>query len=162
MKQAIRIGGYIGRGLLPGASTAAARLVAGRTPRPLLSRPPSALVGAATSSRHCVRHASTASAVAEDEDPVDFEEEEEVSQGPILRPYQEACVQECLANLAAGISRIGVSSPTGSGKVRSVELKVDMHITDAIVLTSRLQSSRPCSLGFPIYPTRSARKALAF
>ncbi len=33
-----------------------------------------------------------------------------------LRPYQEECVQECLQALQAGYTRIGVSSPTGSGK----------------------------------------------
>ncbi|KZT59816.1 P-loop containing nucleoside triphosphate hydrolase protein [Calocera cornea HHB12733] len=33
-----------------------------------------------------------------------------------MRPYQETCVQSCLDALAAGYTRIGVSSPTGSGK----------------------------------------------
>lgn len=33
-----------------------------------------------------------------------------------LRPYQEECIQECLAALESGVTRIGVSSPTGSGK----------------------------------------------
>ena len=41
-----------------------------------------------------------------------------LSSAPTLRPYQEECVEECLLSLAAGVSRIGVSSPTGSGKVR--------------------------------------------
>lgn len=33
-----------------------------------------------------------------------------------LRPYQELAVSECLSAIAAGITRIGVSAPTGSGK----------------------------------------------
>ncbi|KAF8327906.1 P-loop containing nucleoside triphosphate hydrolase protein [Cantharellus anzutake] len=33
-----------------------------------------------------------------------------------LRPYQEECIESCLDALRAGYSRIGVSSPTGSGK----------------------------------------------
>jgi len=33
-----------------------------------------------------------------------------------LRPYQEACLQACIDALDSGISRIGVSLPTGSGK----------------------------------------------
>lgn len=33
-----------------------------------------------------------------------------------LRPYQEACIQSCLDAIKSGHSRIGVSSPTGSGK----------------------------------------------
>lgn len=34
----------------------------------------------------------------------------------VLRPYQESCIQSCLDALRAGSTRIGVSSPTGSGK----------------------------------------------
>jgi len=34
----------------------------------------------------------------------------------VLRDYQEECVEACLAALREGTSRIGVSSPTGSGK----------------------------------------------
>lgn len=34
----------------------------------------------------------------------------------VLRPYQEACLDACTAALEAGVSRIGVSLPTGSGK----------------------------------------------
>lgn len=34
-----------------------------------------------------------------------------------LRPYQEECIQACLAKLGLGKTRIGVSLPTGSGKV---------------------------------------------
>jgi ATP-dependent helicase IRC3 len=34
----------------------------------------------------------------------------------VLRPYQEACLEACTGALASGISRIGVSLPTGSGK----------------------------------------------
>lgn len=33
-----------------------------------------------------------------------------------LRPYQEEAVGECLDSIANGVTRIGVSSPTGSGK----------------------------------------------
>nr|CDI57042.1 p-loop containing nucleoside triphosphate hydrolase protein [Melanopsichium pennsylvanicum 4] len=33
-----------------------------------------------------------------------------------LRPYQKECINDCLAALSSGITRIGVSSPTGSGK----------------------------------------------
>ncbi|KAG6912005.1 hypothetical protein DXG01_000253 [Tephrocybe rancida] len=33
-----------------------------------------------------------------------------------LRPYQEHCLDACLDALAAGVTRIGVSLPTGSGK----------------------------------------------
>ena len=35
---------------------------------------------------------------------------------PKLRPYQEECVQTCLDAIAAGTLRLGVSSPTGTGK----------------------------------------------
>lgn len=38
------------------------------------------------------------------------------SSGPELRPYQKECIAECLYALQQGYSRIGVSSPTGSGK----------------------------------------------
>lgn len=125
MKQAFRIGGYVARGSLLGAYMGSARLGIGRTARLPLTHTPAALGGAATSSGPLVRYASSAAAVAEVEEDEDFEDAE-VSQGPTLRPYQEACVQECLANLAAGISRIGVSSPTGSGKVRSDALRASL------------------------------------
>ncbi|CEH13958.1 p-loop containing nucleoside triphosphate hydrolase protein [Ceraceosorus bombacis] len=39
-----------------------------------------------------------------------------LNQGPKLRPYQEECVIECLQAISEGSKRIGVSSPTGSGK----------------------------------------------
>ncbi len=34
----------------------------------------------------------------------------------VLRPYQESAIDACLTAIAAGKTRIGVSSPTGSGK----------------------------------------------
>lgn len=34
----------------------------------------------------------------------------------VLRPYQEECVAICLEALRRGVSKLGVSSPTGSGK----------------------------------------------
>lgn len=34
----------------------------------------------------------------------------------VLRPYQESCLDACIAALDSGASRIGVSLPTGSGK----------------------------------------------
>lgn len=33
-----------------------------------------------------------------------------------LRPYQESCLQACTEAIASGITRVGVSLPTGSGK----------------------------------------------
>ncbi|KZT30598.1 P-loop containing nucleoside triphosphate hydrolase protein [Neolentinus lepideus HHB14362 ss-1] len=34
----------------------------------------------------------------------------------LLRPYQEACLDACTSALKSGLSRVGVSLPTGSGK----------------------------------------------
>lgn len=34
----------------------------------------------------------------------------------ILRPYQEICLRACLDAHRAGVSRVGVSLPTGAGK----------------------------------------------
>jgi ATP-dependent helicase IRC3 len=34
----------------------------------------------------------------------------------ILRPYQEICLRACLDAHSAGVSRVGVSLPTGAGK----------------------------------------------
>jgi len=42
--------------------------------------------------------------------------ESEASSSVVLRPYQEAAITSCLEALSAGLTRIGVSSPTGSGK----------------------------------------------
>lgn len=43
--------------------------------------------------------------------------QDEVGPGALmLRPYQETAISACLSALAAGHTRIGVSSPTGSGK----------------------------------------------
>ena len=38
------------------------------------------------------------------------------SSGITLRPYQESAIQACLTALDTGLTRLGVSSPTGSGK----------------------------------------------
>jgi superfamily II DNA or RNA helicase len=35
-----------------------------------------------------------------------------------LRPYQESCLVACVDALRAGVSRIGVTLPTGAGKTR--------------------------------------------
>jgi len=41
----------------------------------------------------------------------------EVNTNPVvLRSYQNECIQSCLEALASGVTRIGVSLPTGSGK----------------------------------------------
>lgn len=34
----------------------------------------------------------------------------------VLRPYQQSCLDACHASLRAGVTRIGVSLPTGAGK----------------------------------------------
>ena len=39
-----------------------------------------------------------------------------VSSAVTLRPYQEECVSACLNALSMGVSRMGVSMPTGAGK----------------------------------------------
>lgn len=49
----------------------------------------------------------------------------------LLRPYQEHCLDACTDALAAGVSRIGVSLPTGSGKT-----------TVFISLLARIQSPK--------------------
>ncbi|TFK30314.1 DEAD box family helicase [Coprinopsis marcescibilis] len=48
----------------------------------------------------------------------------------ILRPYQEHCINSCLETLENGVSRIGVSLPTGSGKT-----------TVFVTLVSRLRAT---------------------
>ncbi|EPQ29959.1 uncharacterized protein PFL1_02631 [Pseudozyma flocculosa PF-1] len=58
--------------------------------------------------------------------------------GVQLRPYQEECIQECLAAISGGVTRIGVSSPTGSGKTT-----IFTHLIDRIPARSR---SSPTSL----------------
>lgn len=67
------------------------------------------------------RHAATATKSSAVAPPSLLEEEEELDpvtpQGGItLRPYQERAIQACVDALENGQTRIGVSSPTGSGK----------------------------------------------
>jgi len=50
------------------------------------------------------------------ESTVPIVEEESATSSVILRPYQEAAIISCLDALSTGLTRIGVSSPTGSGK----------------------------------------------
>jgi hypothetical protein len=52
----------------------------------------------------------------ESESTIPFRDEETTSSSVVLRPYQEAAITSCLEALSSGLTRIGVSSPTGSGK----------------------------------------------
>jgi superfamily II DNA or RNA helicase len=48
--------------------------------------------------------------------PLDETELAPTSTGFALRPYQHAAIEACLRALDSGLTRLGVSSPTGSGK----------------------------------------------
>jgi len=62
-----------------------------------------------------LRHAL--SRVGIDADTSSLDGETYGSPAPVtLRPYQETAMTSCLDALASGLTRIGVSSPTGSGK----------------------------------------------
>lgn len=50
------------------------------------------------------------------ESTIPFRDGETTSSSVVLRPYQEAAITACLEALSGGLTRIGVSSPTGSGK----------------------------------------------
>lgn len=50
----------------------------------------------------------------------------------VLRPYQQSCLDACHAALCAGVTRIGVSLPTGAGKT-----------TVFTTLLSQIPSPRP-------------------
>ena len=55
----------------------------------------------------------------EDDTSFNFEQVEKLVEdntGTTLRPYQETAVSACLSALSSGLTRLGVSSPTGSGK----------------------------------------------
>lgn len=69
------------------------------------------------------RFGSTAAAVRKTQDAPQLKVSAQPPPAPPptfrLRPYQEECVNSCLKTLIAdegGVTRIGVSSPTGSGK----------------------------------------------
>lgn len=67
-----------------------------------------------TTRLRCAPEATQAKAASAD----DFEGDETSSPPPRvkLRDYQEQAVKDCLDAIASGVTRIGVSSPTGSGK----------------------------------------------
>lgn len=52
----------------------------------------------------------------EQSDPPGFSGTELSVSSVVLRPYQESAIASCLEALSSGLTRIGVSSPTGSGK----------------------------------------------
>uniref|UniRef100_V5GI88 P-loop containing nucleoside triphosphate hydrolase protein n=2 Tax=Kalmanozyma brasiliensis (strain GHG001) TaxID=1365824 RepID=V5GI88_KALBG len=54
-----------------------------------------------------------------------------------LRPYQEECIQDCLSALDSGVTRIGVSSPTGSGKTT-----IFTHLIDRLPARTRTGGDR--------------------
>ncbi|EJU05733.1 P-loop containing nucleoside triphosphate hydrolase protein [Dacryopinax primogenitus] len=78
-----------------------------------------------------------------------------------LRPYQEECVQACFDAFSAGYSRIGVSSPTGSGKttiflslITRMQPPADrLHATQALVIVNSVeqaqQTARAAAAMFP-------------
>lgn len=71
----------------------------------------------------------------------------------VLRPYQQSCLDACHAALRAGITRIGVSLPTGAGKT-----------TIFTTLLSQIPSSRPSEVSGSLIIVNSvelARQAAA-
>ena len=71
----------------------------------------------------------------------------------VLRPYQQSCLDACHAALRAGITRIGVSLPTGAGKT-----------TVFTTLLSQIPSPKPsqvCSSLIIVNSVELARQAAA-
>lgn len=71
--------------------------------------------------RYPAAHAATASISqpiqhAEEEVNAGGQPDPDASRGPKLRPYQEECLASILSALERGGTKLGVSSPTGSGK----------------------------------------------
>ena len=66
----------------------------------------------------------------------------------VLRPYQEHCLKSCLEALQNGVSRIGVSLPTGSGKTTVfIELLSRLRATSdlgtrALVIVNSIELAR--------------------
>lgn len=65
----------------------------------------------ATGRRHLATPTSTPTPLLED-----LRSTGQLTNKVVLRPYQQEAVEKCQAALARGLTRIGVSSPTGSGK----------------------------------------------
>lgn len=110
------------------ASSSILRLI--RPPCALL-RVPSSIRLLETLAKDLCKTASSRSA-AEDQENLARREDLDIFQksenkgitaadGFTLRPYQEDCVRACLDALHGGINRMGISSPTGSGKTVSNE-----------------------------------------
>ena len=68
----------------------------------------------------------------------------------VLRPYQEACLEACTQALESGVSRIGVSLPTGSGKTtvfisllsRILPPKVGPDVRRSLVIVNSIELAR--------------------
>lgn len=67
-----------------------------------------------------------------------------------LRPYQEDCIQACLTKLNKGKTRIGVSLPTGSGKV-----SFTVHV--CLISATRLISLPQTVIFADLFPRLPAR-----
>ncbi|WWC68852.1 uncharacterized protein I206_102788 [Kwoniella pini CBS 10737] len=80
----------------------------------------------------------------EDDNSVNVEEPPVASltNGIILRPYQAHAIQACLEALSSGLKRIGVSSPTGSGKTTMF-----MHLIP-LIAESGNSASKTAGLSF--------------
>ncbi|KAI0068249.1 P-loop containing nucleoside triphosphate hydrolase protein [Artomyces pyxidatus] len=67
-----------------------------------------------------------------------------------LRPYQEACLDACFDALTSGVTRIGVSLPTGSGKTavfttllsRLSPPQGQLHATRSLVIVNSIELAR--------------------